>query len=279
MIVEFYGYGFGIAGPDTSTESGPETIKNSSIMQELSFQHKWNEILKPRHELDKISALEDYNRRFMAQFANCHNKFCVFGGDHTSAISTVQATQLKHENIKLIWVDAHMDLHNLASSHSKNMHGMSLAVLLGESDAGLKKLEHIQNIKAHDICLFGSRSFESEEQARLNKLGVNVIYMNEITANGLEQSWLKAIEKVNLKQSDKLVLSIDLDAFDPMFAPAVTVPENNGINAENFIQTLKLSKNKWNKQFIGSEIVEFSPKNDISKTTEHLIRDLLNALY
>lgn len=279
MTVDFYGYGFGIAGSDGSTESGPKTIKNSSIMQELNFDIHWHEIITPKQELAKMEALIDYNKRFMAQLADCDNHFCVFGGDHTSAISTIQATQIKHNNLKLIWVDAHMDLHNIASSHSQNMHGMSLAVLLGEGDGNLKKLEHIQNIRAHDICIFGARSFENEEQARLKKLGVNVIYMHEISETGLERSWLNALEKVNLKQSDKLVLSIDLDAFDPEFAPAVTVPEKNGINAKNFIQTLELTKDKWHEQFIGSEIVEFSPKNDIESTTEYLIRDLLNTLY
>jgi len=279
MHVDFYGYGFGIAGSDNSTELGPKVIKNSSIMQELNFHYEWHEILKPKYKLDKITALEDYNKRFMTQLADCNNHFCVFGGDHSSAISTIQAAQFKHRNLKLIWVDAHMDLHNIASSPSKNMHGMSLAVLLGEGDADLKKLEHIQNIKASDICIFGARSFESEELERLTKIGVNVIYMHEIIETGLEKSWLNALEKVNLKQSDKLVFSIDLDAFDPEFAPAVTVPEKNGINADNFIQILKSSKTSWHKQFIGSEIVEFSPENDISNRTEYLIRDLLNILY
>lgn len=278
-MIDFFGYAFGLAGSNQLTGEGPIVIKNSDYSATLEFEHRW-QILVEGKSNDVITELKNCGQELIYNLCQSSNKFCVFGGDHTSAIATMQAAKKKHDRLKIMWIDAHMDLHNLASSHSKNIHGMSLGVLLGQADADLLKVhDKSLTIKPEDVCLFGVRSYEQEERQRLEQLGINIVYMQEITQNGLINSWQNALDKLNIGINDKLAFSIDLDVFDPKFAPAVTVPENDGINPNDLISALKLSKDVWQPRFIGSEIVEFAPKNDLDHTTEKLIFDLLNALY
>lgn len=281
-MVNFFCYAYGMSGTDNSTAEGPEIIKKSTDAAKLDFEHRWHNICQPEltNHHDKIKDLSTYSQKFIQQMIDNSGKFCVFGGDHTSAIATIQAAQKLHGRIKILYVDAHMDLHNLETSHSQNIHGMSLAVLLGKADGKLKELKQIsENINPSDICLFGVRSYEIEEKQLLEKLGINILYMDDIKAQGIEKSWQQAISSLNLTEGDNLVLSIDLDAFDPKEAPAVTVPEPNGLMPSDFLNCLQKTKTHWQPFVIGCEIVEFSPTNDQLKKTEKLIIEILNCLY
>ena len=67
------------------------------------------------------------------------DKPIFLGGDHSISIGTVGG--VSHDApAGLIWVDAHGDFNTPESSTTGNIHGMSLAVLLGK---GLPELIHI----------------------------------------------------------------------------------------------------------------------------------------
>jgi len=61
----------------------------------------------------------------------------VLGGDHSIAIGTWGgvARGCKGKPFGLVWFDAHLDAHTVATSPSLNPHGMSAAVLLGHGEA------------------------------------------------------------------------------------------------------------------------------------------------
>lgn len=282
MTIDFFSYEFGEAGSNNSTKAGPHTIKHSDFISSLDFEYTWHKTQKSDFNKDKFLALKQYNTMFYDLMCNTiehSRKFCTFGGDHTSAIASIQAAKKLYPELKVLWIDAHMDLHTFNTSASKNMHGMSLATLLGETDCQLGKLVKSRSIDPLDICLFGIRSYEPEEKIRAEKLNLKIIYMDEIKKNGIKDSWLRAINLLQLQSLKPLMLSIDLDAFDPKDAPAVTVPELSGLNAEEFLNILNSTRDLWQKQTIGCEIVEFSPINDIENKTEILIHKLLNSIF
>ncbi|KHJ75471.1 hypothetical protein OESDEN_24913 [Oesophagostomum dentatum] len=72
-------------------------------------------------------------------------------------------------------------------------------------------------------------------------------------------------------------MSIDIDGFDVSDAPAVGTPEENGINANEFLRavlTMDLSK------LLATEIVEFMPeRDDKHKSSERLVVNLMEAIY
>src|SRR6266571_8008327 len=111
---------------------------------------------------------------------------CVLGGDHSCAGGTWSgvARALRGE-FGLVWVDAHMDSHTPRTSHTGRLHGMPLAWLLGEDDDPLYGLTS-GVIEPRHVALIGVRSFEPEEQVRLDHLGVRVVYMDEIRRRGIQ---------------------------------------------------------------------------------------------
>ena len=280
MHVDFLGYGFGQAGTDGSTQSGPETVKNSEFIQDLNFQFIWKDIVESKQQSSTIEAMYDCYQRLKQSLNECTNEFCVFGGDHTSAVASVQAAKSKYDNLKIMWIDAHMDSHNHHSSISKNIHGMSLAILLGHIDSKLELFRQPElALSPSDVCIFGARSYEPEEKSLVDKLGVNVVYMDDINSIGIKDAWHKALTSLNLSNTDKLMFSIDMDAFDPKYAPAVTVPEPGGIDALEFCKVIADSKSLWKPNYVGCEIVEFSPVNDQNNKTEQLIIKILNTIF
>jgi len=65
-------------------------------------------------------------------------------------------------------MDAHIDANTPSSSPSRNAHGMPLAFLSGEV-AGYEHLKYVDLGK--DLCYFGIRSFEEEEEALIKQKG------------------------------------------------------------------------------------------------------------
>jgi arginase len=62
-----------------------------------------------------------------------HNKFpLILSGDHSNAISSIAAfsDEFGRNNLGVIWVDAHADLHTPATTPSGNVHGMPLGAML-----------------------------------------------------------------------------------------------------------------------------------------------------
>ena len=109
---------------------------------------------------------------------------CVIGGDHSCAGGTwTGVARTLQGALGLVWIDAHMDSHTPATSHTGRLHGMPLAWLLGQDDDPLYGLG-AGVVKPQHVCLVGVRSYEREEDERLRRLGVRVIFMDEVRSRG-----------------------------------------------------------------------------------------------
>ena len=58
----------------------------------------------------------------------------TIGGDHSIASASIAALQAKHDDLGVIWIDAHADANTPRSSPSGHYHGMPAAHLLGWFD-------------------------------------------------------------------------------------------------------------------------------------------------
>lgn len=203
----------------------------------------------------------------------------VIGGDHSCAIGTWSGVHraTRHEGaIGLIWLDAHMDAHMPQTSHSGQLHGMPLACLMGFGDPSLAQLGgDTQSIHPHHVCLLGVRSFEAEEQALLQHLGVRVITMDEIRANGFAAAWNVAVA-IASRGTCGFGLSIDLDGIDPSDAPGVGSPVAQGIRADELLPALQALRES--RQLLALEITEYNPYLDQHNATGALLARLISAV-
>jgi len=113
------------------------------------------ELLKGYVELDKIvelnysyanlkgdllSAGSDCSH-FMENNKNLPSPIVFIGGDHLSSFSTILGSLIRYGNdFRLVWIDAHADIHSLDTSPSWNMHGMVVRLLMTHTIPNIKRL-------------------------------------------------------------------------------------------------------------------------------------------
>lgn len=276
-----------IGAQDKRCELGPDRIKQLDIVHFLSghnIQAHWGEILRAENpEGGQMEVIESICTRLATQtfdLSRNDEKFVVFGGDHSCAIGTwsgVAASLPGEKQMGLIWVDAHMDSHLPETTPSGAIHGMPLACLLGHGD---QRLRHIalekQKLLPQNVCLIGIRSFEHEEAALLDVLGVKVFSMQTVIEKGLNTVWQEAVEYVSTN-TECFGVTIDLDAIDPADAPGVGSPEAHGIKGSQLVSATHALAN--NQKFIGAEIAEYNPILDENDKTAELAMRLVASMF
>lgn len=199
---------------------------------------------------------------------------CVLGGDHSCAGGTWSgvARTLRGE-LGLVWVDAHMDSHTPATSHTGRLHGMPLAWLLGQDDDPLYGLA-TGVLEPQHLCLIGVHSFEPEEDERLRRLGVRVIFMQEIRERGIDAVLDEALDIATAGTSG-FGISIDLDVVTPEEAPNVGTPVAGGVSSAELARALEEIAGRPGLAAV--ELVEYSPRLDRDGRTARVAIDLLTA--
>ncbi|NOR84927.1 agmatinase [archaeon] len=141
----------------------------------------------------------------------------ILGGEHTVTLGAIMALTKKHPDLQILSFDAHFDLKN---------------EFQGE------KLSH------------------SSVMRRISELGVPITVIGVRTAGEEEKIFSKNIN-TNLKKIDfkkPTYISIDMDVFDPSYAPGVGDPETGGMNPKDVLEILNKKIN-----LVGADIVEVNP--------------------
>jgi arginase len=209
---------------------------------------------------------------------------CVIGGDHSCAGGTwTGVARALHERsnsnsngrsaLGLVWIDAHMDAHTPATSHTGRLHGMPLAWLLGQDDDPLHGLAS-GVIQPQHVCLVGVRSFEREEKARLESLGVRVIHMNEVRRRGVDAAIEEAIG-IASRGTEAYGISIDLDVVAPEEAPGVGTPVAGGIIGAELARAL--ARIGGGARLAAVELVEYLPRLDRDGCSARVAVELIAA--
>jgi len=201
----------------------------------------------------------------------------VLGGDHSLSIGTVAAVaghyRAQGASIGVIWVDAHADMNTPSTTPSGNVHGMSLAVLLGHGHAGLTALSGAEPaVRPHNATVLGARELDPGERALIKQLGVRVFTMSEIDERGIGACMDEALERATAGTVG-FHLSFDLDALDPREAPGVGTPVQGGLTYRE--GHLVCEKAAASGRIVGLELVELNPVLDDRNHTARLAVGLL----
>lgn len=252
----------------------------------------------------RIAGVYSFTERLSNQVA----EFCkeegtfpiVLAGDHTSAIGVVAGIKAAFPEKKLgiIWIDAHSDIHSPYTTPSGNIHGMSIAAILGEDNKEhqinkpeaetieyWEKLKHIGGIspKVHyeDIVMISVRDIERQEEYLLKKHNVKNISVAEIRSRGVERE--AALILSSLDTCDIIYISFDVDSMDPEISKGTGTPVPGGLTekeAGSLIYYLMRSR-----KICCLEVVEINPTLDkenlmaenafeiLLKATNQLIND------
>ncbi|MEZ4851779.1 MAG: agmatinase [Bacteroidia bacterium] len=174
--------------------------------------------------------------------------FIFLGGDHSITYQTVIAMNEKHGPFDILVFDAHTDLYDNFQG-DRYSHACPFARIMEDNLAG-------------NLIQVGIRTVNAHQWEQAHKYGVEVITMREI--DRLSQ----------LSLTNPLYISIDLDAFDPAFAPGVSHHEPGGLTPREVINFL----HKIDAPIIGADIVEYNPTRDHQNITAALAAKLLKEL-
>lgn len=201
----------------------------------------------------------------------------VLAGDHSTAGGTIAGLKMAKpkQELGVIWVDAHADLHTPYTTPSGNMHGMPLATALAEDNIenqmhqpdeqtikywdSLKNLGKIHpKIKPENIVYIALRDYEKEEEAIIKQNNIKVITVAEIRKKGVMHAVRQTL--LHLSNCDQIYLSFDVDSLDSAISRGTGTPVINGLKereAEDLVATLM-----QNHKICCLEITEVNPTLD-----------------
>jgi arginase len=204
----------------------------------------------------------------------------VLGGDHSIAIGSVAGSSnhfaKQGESIGLIWFDAHGDANTPETTPSGNIHGMSLAILLGMGDPDLVGLGgRSPKVQARNAVLIGIRDLDPGERETLKTSGVTVYTMRDVDERGMRDVVDEAIRLA----SDGTVgvhLSVDLDVVDPEDAPGTGTPVWGGVTYREAHLAMELMSDR--AQIVAIDLVEVNPVLDTQNMTGILAAELAQSV-
>ena len=201
-----------------------------------------------------------------------------FGGDHSLNFAHFKAIadHFENEDIALIYIDAHLDIHTPQSSQAEasgSPHGTNVRHLLGEGDNRFLNLGGKSRVALRPENLFyiGTRSYEPSEIDFVK-------HQNIFTTDENDVNNIKYIDDVITKIKSKIgnkkyVISIDFDGINPSEFDAVQVPELGGISLSTMEHILPLLRST---NLIATEFVEYAPSFDKIGTSQKVVKSIID---
>jgi agmatinase len=180
----------------------------------------------------------------------------IIGGEHTITLGAVKGLDTV---AAVISFDAHLDLRNeymnLKTSHTTFMRRIN------------------EQANPHSIIEIGTRAVCQEELSYAKKAGVKFFTTQQIRKDGAQKT-VSSVKKT-LADCKSIYLTIDMDVFDPAFAPAVQNPEPDGLSTEVFFDLLE---GLCDDRITALDLVEVAPHYDSGGTAALAAKTLFEAL-
>ncbi len=219
-----------------STEQGTD-LKN----------HEQIKILGPLKLPSGIAAIKAIEQSIGALLLQ-YEKIISLGGDHAITYPVVKAVAGKYKNLTILHLDAHPDLYDQFVGN-KFSHACPFARIMEE---GL----------AQRLVQVGIRTMTTHQREQASRFGVEVIEMKNFDPHYC------------FEFQGPVYISLDMDAFDPAFAPGVSHHEPGGFSSREVISILQNLK----ANVVGADLVEFNPTRDPSGITAMLAAKLYKEM-
>ena len=256
---------------------GPNAISKCFDIEYIDVNKK--DIVKSMSKNDKEKNLEyvnEFNERLYNEIVNNNNQIITLGGDHSMAIGSALASIKKHDSLGIIWIDAHGDFNNFATTITGNLHGLPFAAITNYKDTEKLNSFHKGNFyKFENAVLVGGRDIDPLELVNLKDAGVKIFTTEDIKNLGYEKVMDEAF-KIATNNTNGIHISYDLDVIDPMIAKGVSIPAKDGINLEEAYNIMNyISKNKDKVKSL--DLVEYNPTLDKNDETLNIAKKLLET--
>jgi len=180
------------------------------------------------------------------------------GGDHTISLAALEYIHSQHGPVALVHFDAHCDYwpENFGQTlghGSVFYHAINRGFINPQQTVQIG----IRSPVSNDVFIWGIQQ------------GITTVSANSLHINGVDD----VADRVRRIIGDQPVyLSIDIDAFDPSYAPGTGTPEVGGLHSWQALMIMQqLKKLNW----VGGDLVEVSPPYDHADITSLLAATLV----
>ncbi|MEM7087264.1 MAG: agmatinase [Bacteroidota bacterium] len=183
-----------------------------------------------------------------ARHLNEDAKIFTLGGDHSITFPIIKAHHKKYPKLDILHIDAHSDLY-----------------------------EHYEGDPYSHACPF-ARIMENNFAVRLVQVGIrtlNTHQAQQAEKYKVEIHQMKDLDILKIPPFENpLYISLDMDAFDPAYAPGVSHHEPGGLSSRQVIQLIQNIKT----EVIGADIVEYNPQRDFQNMTAFLAAKMMKEI-
>jgi len=175
-------------------------------------------------------------------------KVLTLGGDHSITFPIIKAHQKKYPKLDILHIDAHCDLYDNFEG-DKYSHACPFARIM-------------ENGFAVRLVQVGIRTLNTHQAAQAEKFNVEIHQMKDLDLTKIP------------KFKNPLYVSLDMDGFDPAFAPGVSHHEPGGLTSRQVIDLIQ----NIDSEIIGADIVEYNPTKDFQNMTAFLAAKMMKEL-
>jgi agmatinase len=241
----------------------PAAIREASLnIETYSFRSKFD--LEDAQicdigDLHVVDSVDETMRRLSAvegEILKASKIPIAIGGEHTISFGTTRSFP---RDIGIVCFDAHADMRDEYLGE-KLMHATFLRRIIEK--VGADKVVHV-----------GLRALCREELAFIEKNHVRHFSMRDLGRLDVEED-ARLIRRA-VSNFGKLYVTVDMDVFDPGFAPGVGNPEPDGLWPDLFFTILTAL---CDERLAGLDLVELSPNYDTGVTAVLAAKILFEAI-
>ena len=175
-------------------------------------------------------------------------KILTLGGDHSITFPIIKAFSERYPKLDILHIDAHCDLYD-SYEGDKFSHACPFARIM-------------ENGLAIQLIQVGIRTLNKHQADQAEKYGVEIHQMKSLDLSTIP------------KFKNPLYISLDMDGFDPAFAPGVSHHEPGGLTSRQVINLIQ----SIDAEIIGADIVEYNPTRDFQEMTAFLAAKMMKEL-
>ena len=175
-------------------------------------------------------------------------KVFTLGGDHSITFPIIKAHFEKYSKLDILHIDAHADLYDNFEGDPYS-HACPFARIM-------------ENGLAVKLVQVGIRTLNAHQAEQAKKFNVEIHEMKNLDLSTIP------------KFKNPLYISLDMDGFDPAFAPGVSHHEPGGLTSRQVINLIQSIKT----EVIGADIVEYNPNRDFQNMTAFLAAKMMKEI-
>lgn len=201
----------------------------------------------------------------------------IIGGDHSLGLGSISGASKYHDNLAVIWIDAHGDINTHETSPTGNVHGMPLSAAMGIGHDSLTDLYFKgQKVNPKNVFILGARDLDEGELNIIKEHELNVFTTEQIKELGLNEVMNRVKETLLKNKIDAIHLSYDIDSLDSNLVPGTGTPVKNGLDID---ECKFMLKSLFETRLVKSlDFVELNTELEQGDKTINLCMDLIEYI-